>query len=260
MHVRGSGCVWWPFFSLISCFTWVVRKCVALLSLCALQLLVCLWYAFLRPHSPFPPCPLAGALRCPIPPPLREVVRGGAPRSRRPTMATSPPQYTRYISLPCAAPVLSRSSTHSTHCAAQHPPRGGAARSFPTTDSKRHNPHPCAPCVAKGTQHAQQRHKGEGRGPVWRSPKEGLSTGTWRRKVVMSPRRGNGPASGHPRAHQPPLGRGTSPPAWDGRLDLPGQRRRHLPSSACSTQRSETGQVRGLRWHNQSREWKGKQW
>ena len=27
-----------------------------------------------------------------------------------------------------------------------------------------------------------------------------------------------------------------------------------------STQRSETGQVRGLRWHNRPREWKGKEW
>ena len=53
----------------------------------------------------------------------------------------------------------------------------------------------------------------------------------------MCPRRGNNPASGHPRAHQPPLGRGTSPPAWDGRLDAPGQRRRHLPSSAWSQRR-----------------------
>ena len=31
-----------------------------------------------------------------------------------------------------------------------------------------------------------------------RSPKEGLSAGTWRRKVVMCPCRGNDPASGHP--------------------------------------------------------------
>ena len=70
-----------------------------------------------------------------------------------------------------------------------------------------------------------------------RSPKDGLSAGTWRRKVVMCPRRGNDPASGHPRAHQPPSGRGTSPPAWDGRLDAPGQRRRHLPSSAWTRRR-----------------------
>ena len=70
-----------------------------------------------------------------------------------------------------------------------------------------------------------------------RSPKDGLSAGTWRRKVFMCPRRGNDPASGHPRAHQPPLGRGTSPPAWDGRLDAPGQRRRHLPSSAWTRRR-----------------------
>ena len=53
----------------------------------------------------------------------------------------------------------------------------------------------------------------------------------------MCPRRGNDPASGHPRAHQPPLGRGTSPPAWGGRLDAPGQRRRHLPSSAWTRRR-----------------------
>ena len=53
----------------------------------------------------------------------------------------------------------------------------------------------------------------------------------------MCPRRGNDPASGHPRAHQPPLGRGTSPPAWDGGLDAPGQRRRHLPSSAWTRRR-----------------------
>ena len=53
----------------------------------------------------------------------------------------------------------------------------------------------------------------------------------------MCPRRGNDPASGHPRAHQPPLGRGTSPPAWDGRLDAPGQRRRHLPSFAWTRRR-----------------------
>ena len=57
----------------------------------------------------------------------------------------------------------------------------------------------------------------------------------------MCPRRGNDPASGHPRAHQPPLGRGTSPPAWDGRLDTPSRRRRHLPSSAW-TQRREVKQ------------------
>ena len=53
----------------------------------------------------------------------------------------------------------------------------------------------------------------------------------------MCPRRGNDPASGYPRAHQPPLVRGTSPPAWDGRLDAPGQRRRQLPSSAWTRRR-----------------------
>ena len=60
------------------------------------------------------------------------------------------------------------------------------------------------------------------------------------------PRRGNDPASGHPRAHQQPLGKGTSPPAWDGRLDAPGQRRRHLPSSAWTRRREvKQGKSRG---------------
>ena len=143
----------------------------------------------------------------PVPVPRPPPVRAVAPRSGRPTTAPGPPHNTRYILLP-----------HSTHCAAQHPPRGGTTCSYPTT--------------AKGTQHAQQRHEGEGRGFALRSPKQGLSAGTWRRKVVMCPRRGIDPASGHPRAHQPLLGRGTSPPAWDGPLDAPGQRRRQLPSSA----------------------------
>ena len=96
---------------------------------------------------------------------------------------------------------------------------------------------PRAPTHPPQPPSAQQRHEGEGRGFVLRSPKDGLSAGTWRRKVVMCPRRGNDPASGHPRAHQPPLGRGTSPPAWDGRLDAPGQRRRHLPSSVWTRRR-----------------------
>ena len=101
----------------------------------------------------------------------------------------------------------------------------------------RHNPYPCAPCVGKGTPHLQQRRTTEGRGFVLRSPKKGLSAGIWRRKVVMCPRRGNNPASGHPRAHQPPLGRGTSPPARDGCLDAPGQRQRQLPSSVWTRRR-----------------------
>ena len=203
-----------------------------------------------------------------------EVVRGVAPRSRRPTMATGPPHHTRYN-------VYSWAPTHtSQHLPPrgaslfnlQHPPRhptptrqrfpvhgqhflehgqhffahgqhffahgrGGTAHPCPTTDNTLHNPHPCTPCVGKGTQHAQQGHKGEGRRFVLRLPKEGLSAGIWRRKVVMCPRRGNDPASGHPKAHQPPLGRGTSPPAWDGCLDAPGQRQRQLPSSVWTRRR-----------------------
>ena len=131
-----------------------------------------------------------------------EVVRGVALRSGRPTTTSGPPHVTRYILLP-------RAPTHTP----QHPSARGA------------------PALA------HQRHAGEGRGFALRSPMEGLSAGTWRRKVVMCPRRGNGPASGHTRAHQPPLGGGTSPPAWDGRLEAPGQRRRHLPSSAWTRRR-----------------------
>ena len=71
-----------------------------------------------------------------------EVVRGSTPRSGWPTTAAGPPHNTRYILLPRAAAALSRSSTQNTHCAAQHPPRGGAARSYPITDNTHHNPHP----------------------------------------------------------------------------------------------------------------------
>ena len=85
----------------------------------------------------------------------------------------------------------------------------------------------------------------------------------------MCPRRGNDPASGHPRAHQPPLGRGTSPPAWDGRLDAPGQRRRHQPSSAWAQRREvkqgksggsvgTTDQGKGKGWALQPTEGKAK--
>ena len=124
-------------------------------------------------------------------------------------------------------PSRSDSTTKGTHHIVKHPDQAGIR--VPARGPS--HLHPCVRCVAKGTQYAQQWRKGEGRGFVLRSPKEGLSAGIWRRKVVMCPSRGNDPSSGHPRAHQPPLGRGTSPPAWDGRLDAPGQRRRQLPSS-----------------------------
>ena len=45
----------------------------------------------------------------------------------------------------------------------------------------------------------------------------------------MCPPRGKDPASGHPRAQKPPLGRGPSLLAQNGRLDAPGQQRRQLP-------------------------------
>ena len=79
-----------------------------------------------------------------------------------------------------------------------------------------------------------------------RSPKVGISAGIWRQEVVMRARRGKDPASGHPRALKPLLGRGTSLPAWDGRLDAPGQRRRQLPSSVWIRHREvKLGKSRG---------------
>ena len=51
------------------------------------------------------------------------------------------------------------------------------------------------------------------------------------------PPSGKRPSKWLSQEHQPPLGRGTSPLAWDGRLDAPGQRRRHLLSSAWTRRR-----------------------
>ena len=50
--------------------------------------------------------------------------------------------------------------------------------------------------------------------------------------------RGIYPASGHPRAQKPPLGRVPTPPVWDDRLDALGQRRGRLPSSVWSRHRA----------------------
>ena len=173
-----------------------------------------------------------------------EVVQGVAPTSGLPTMATSPPHNTRHSAHPCApthpsargAPALPRSSTYSTHRATQHPPQGGTAHSYPTTGNTRHNPHPCAPCVGKGTQHAQQRHEGEGRGFVLHSPKEGLSVGIWRRKVVMCrceemtcKRTSQGPTAA--------VGERFLTAGLGWRLDAPCQRRRQLPSSVWTRRR-----------------------
>ena len=72
----------------------------------------------------------------------------------------------------------------------------------------------------------------------------------------MCPRRGNDPASGHPRA----LGERylTAGLGW-----LLGHTWPMAKAFAflCvdSMRRSETGQVRGLCWHNRPREWKGRE-
>ena len=66
--------------------------------------------------------------------------------------------------------------------------------------------------------------------------------GMGRQKVGMRPRRGKDPVSGHARAQKTPLGGGPSPPAWDDRLDTPGQRRRQLLPSSVWTRHREVKQ------------------
>ena len=43
-------------------------------------------------------------------------------------------------------------------------------------------------------------------------------------KVIMCPRWGKDPASGHPVVQKPPFGRDLSLPVWDDRLETFGQR------------------------------------
>ena len=76
---------------------------------------------------------------------------------------------------------------HPTPTTTRGPTITAPRRNRPRTPNNRHNPYPCAPCGGKGTQHARQGHKGEGRGFVLRSPKGGLCAGIWRQEVVMSP-------------------------------------------------------------------------
>ena len=68
---------------------------------------------------------------------------------------------------------------------------------------------------------------------MMRSSQGGPSVGLDRQKVVMCPRRRKDPASGHPRAQKPPLGRSPSPPVWS-----PSQRRGTLPSSVWTRHRA----------------------
>ena len=159
---------------------------------------------------------------------------GKWPTPRHPLHPTPLRTYTHL-----ATPIRSRGTSPSPLFNALHPVPPAATQQQ-TTPATTHNRARHGWLRGRNI-YAHQRHEGEGRGFVLRSPNEGPSSRTWRRKVVMCPRRGNDPASGHPRAHQPPLGRGTSPPAWDGRLDAPGQRQRHLPSSAW-TRRKEVKQ------------------
>ena len=103
-----------------------------------------------------------------------------------------------------------------------------------TPYATRYPPHLHVPRVGTETQHTHHGHKGGGRGYMMCSP-QGLSAGMDRQKVVMYPSWAKDPASGHPRAQKPPLG--TSPPAWDDRLDARGQRQGQLPSSVWTRHR-----------------------
>ena len=144
-------------------------------------------------------------------------------------------------------------ATHSTGCPSQstthHPP--------PTTRSSHRGVMPKPPPTTPDGTHAT----GENGDTIHTPRTQGaravhdvLATrrtehGNGRRKVVMCWCRGTDPASGHLRAHRPPLGRGSRPLVLGAHLDAPGQRRAQLPSSVW-TQHSETGKVRGPRWHN----------
>ena len=58
-----------------------------------------------------------------------------------------------------------------------------------------------------------------------------MQKGVTQQKVVMCPWQGIDRASGHPRAQQPLLGSGHTPPVRDDYLDVRGQQRGHLPTS-----------------------------
>ena len=79
-------------------------------------------------------------------------------------------------------------------------------------------------------------------------------------KVVMSGRLLCArPASGHPGAQKPPLGRGPPPPIWGCPLGHTWPTATAVALLRVDTTRgSETGKVWGLRWHNLPRERKGK--
>ena len=143
--------------------------------------------------------------------------------------------------------------------------RGVARRSWrPTTASgPRHVTRyvllPRAPTPTPQPPSAQQRHEGQASGFLLPSPKKGLSVVTWRRKVVMCPRWGNDPASGHLRAHQPAVGERYLITGLGWRLGRTWPTAKAFPFLYVDlTHRSETGQVRGLGWHNKPREWEGK--
>ena len=100
-------------------------------------------------------------------------------------------------------------------------------------------PHPHVARVETETQNTNHGDKGGGsRGCMMHLPQRGLSAGSDRPKVVICPHRGKDPASGHPRAQKPLLGRDPSTPVWDDRLDTPDQRRGLLTSSMWTRHRA----------------------
>ena len=146
---------------------------------------------------------------CPAPPP------SGLPSPPLLWISPPPPPATN----PHSSPYDRTITTYPTHFhlslyATPHPPRVAPM-----------------PCEGVNTQYTHHGHKWGVGGHMRRSPQGGLSAGTDRRKVVMCPRRGSDPASGHPRAQKPPLGRDPPPPVWGVHLDARGQQRGRLSSS-----------------------------
>ena len=152
------------------------------------------------PPSPLPNCPSW------TPPPHHY----HAPCHSSPTTPRCPtPSVQRRIhpSPPNTLPTTPRHPTPSAR-RNNHP-------SPPNTLATCHPTHPCMARLGTETQNTHHGHKGGGgRGCMMCLPQGGLGAGLDRQKFVMRPGRGKDPASGHPRAHKLPLGRGPSLPGW----------------------------------------------
>ena len=107
------------------------------------------------------------------------------------------------------------------------------------------------PCHARESRHNTRNTDPRGRagGHMMRSPQGAVSVGKDRLKVVMCPCQGSDPTIGHPGPQKLPLGK-----VWGVHFDVHGQWQGADPTLSLRcvdpTQSSETGTVRGIRWHN----------